>query len=249
MRTLIPPPASGRAQPLGRTGRWLGFGLTARALWLIVAGLLLALPAFWRPRAVWLVVAWDLLVLALALWDALRLPRPRQLAVSRTFLDSPQLGLATRVELAVTTEADQVLDVRVTDDLHPALVGVPETRHTEVFPRDPARIELNVWPRERGEFALGWIYLRWRGVLGLAERWGAAALRVENAELDSQVPRSGGRRQNDDGQRVRVYPAHEQARGGNNFFLMRARQMERQRRVDVSSNRCASTSPGMSCEP
>ncbi len=230
MRTLIPPPASGRAQPLGRTGRWLGFGLTPRALWLIVAGFVLALPAFWRPHAVWFMVGWDALVVLLALWDALRLPRPRQLVVSRTFLDSPQLGLPTRVELAVTSDAEQVLDVSVTDDLHPALVGVPETRHVEVFPRDPARVEFTIWPRERGEFALGWVYLRWRGALGLGERWGAAALRMEAGENPQPVPGPGKDNQRAESQRVRVYPAHEQARGVNDFFLMRARQMERQRR-------------------
>ncbi len=216
MRTLIPPPAAGSARALGRTGRWLGFGLTARALWLIVAGLLLALPAFWRPRAVWFMAAWDALVLCLALWDAWRLPQPRQLSVSRTFLDSPQLGLPTRVELAVTGEAEQVLTVRVTDDLHPALVGTPEMRMVEVFPRDPAKVQLTIWPRERGEFALGLVYLRWRGALGLAERWGAAAPAADGDASGSQ--------------HVRVYPAHEVRRGDNEFFLMRARQMERQRR-------------------
>ncbi len=111
-------------------------------------------------------------------WDAWRLPRPGQIAVSRTFLDSPQLGVPTRIELAVTAQADQVLEVRVTDDLHPALVGVPETRRLEVFPREAAVVKLTVWPRERGEFALGRVYLRYRGALGLAERWAAAELRV-----------------------------------------------------------------------
>ena len=216
MRTLIPPPASGHARPLGRTGRWLGFGLTARAMWLIVAGVVLAVPAFWRPRAVGFMIGWDVLVLLLVLWEAWRLPRPRQLAVSRTFLDSPQLGVATRLQLAVTSESEDVLQVRVTDDLHPALIGVPETQQVEVFPREPASVSLTVWPGERGEFALGVVYLRWRGALGLAERWGAAAL--------SEIGVPGAP------QRVRIYPAHEQARGDNEFFLMRARQMERQRR-------------------
>ncbi len=213
MRTLIPPAASGQARPLGRSGRWFGFGLTTRALWLIVAGLALAVPAFWRPRAVWFMVGWDALVLLLAVWEVWRLPRPRQLTVRRTFLDSPQLGVTTRIELGVTAESGEVLAVRVTDDLHPALVGVPETRRMEVFPREAATVALTVWPRERGEFAMGLVFLRWRGALGLAERWGAAA------------PQAGP-----EPHRVRVLPAHEQARGANEFFLMRARQMERQRR-------------------
>ncbi len=253
MRTLIPPPASGRARAMGRTGRVFGFGLTSRAMWLFVAGVVLALPAFWHPRAVWFMAAWDGLLLLVVAWEAWRLPRPRQISVSRTFLDSPQLGVATRVELAVTAEANQVLAVRVTDDLHPALVGVPATRVLEVFPREPAVLTLTVWPRERGEFRLRRVYLRYRGALGLAERWAVAELRVGTAALEgkadpsavlldhgkgeraeTQIPfgndnqhgGSGGR----GGQIVRVFPAHEEARGANEFFLMQARQMERQRR-------------------
>ena len=225
MRTLIPTPATGSARPLGRSGRLFGFGLTPRALWLIVAGTLLALPAFWHPRAIWFMAAWDTLLLALVVWDAARLPRPRQITVSRTFLDSPQLGVPTRVEIALSVEAAQVLDCRitdcrVTDDLHPALVATPETHRLDVFPREPATLQLTVWPRERGEFSLRRIYLRYRGALALAERWAAAELTISSpAEPANAAP-----------QRVRVFPAHEQSRGDNEFFLMRARQTERRRR-------------------
>ncbi len=236
MRTLIPSSASGRAQPLGRTGALLGFGLTPRALFLLVAGLLLALPAFWHPRAVWFMAGWDALVVLTVAWEAWRLPRPRQIAVTRTFLDSPQLGVGTRVELAVTVEADAVLAMRVTDDLHPALVGVPQTRALEVFPREPAMLVSTVWPRERGEFALRRVYLRYRGALGLAERWAAAELTVEGGgeKADPSAAlrddKASSRDRGEFPQRVRVFPAHEEARGSNAFFLMRARQMERQRR-------------------
>ena len=224
MRTLIPPPATGHARALGRTGRIFGFGLTPRALWLIVAGVLLALPAFWHPRAVWFMVAWDVLVLAVVAWDTFRLPRPRSVSVTRTFLDSPQLGVPTRVELTVTADTRQVLSLRITDDLHPALIGTPETRTLEVFPREPATLVSTVWPRERGEFTLRRVYLRYRGALGLAERWAAVPLQLEGEPLPGAPE---GRRQDS---RVRVFPAHEEARGSNEFFLMRARQMERQRR-------------------
>ncbi len=223
MRTLIPPPASGLARSLGRTGRVFGFGFTPRALWLVVAGTVLALPAFWHPRAIWFMAAWDVLLLALVAWDAARLPRPRQITVTRTFLDSPQLGVPTRIELALTAEAGQLLDCRVTDDLHPALVGAPETHRIEVFPREPATVPLTVWPRERGEFPLRRVYLRYRGALALAERWAAAEFTVAPtpgiAGAATSLP-----------QGVRVFPAHEQSRGDNEFFLMRARQTERQRR-------------------
>ena len=228
MRTLIPPSAEGQGRPMGRTGRAFGFGLTVRALWLAVAGAVLALPAFWHPRAAWFMAGWDGLLLAVAAWEAWHLPQPRQLAVSRTFLDSPQLGMPTRIELAVMSEADQVLTVRLTDDLHPALVGVPEVRRLEVFPREPATAQLTVWPRQRGEFALRRVYLRYRGALGLVERWAAAELGVRAGLEDQQVPLHPSEQAR--AQQVRVFPAHEEARGTSEFFLMRARQTERQRR-------------------
>ncbi len=222
MRTLIPPPARGTARPLGRTGRLFGFGLTPRALALLVSGTVLALPAFWHPHAIWCMAAWDVLLLLLVAWDAMRLPSPRQITVNRHFLDSPQLGVPTRIEVSVTLQADSLLDCRVIDDLHPALVGYPETHRIQVFPREPSTFQLTVWPRERGEFALRRVYLRYRGALALAERWAAAELTIApiaGAAAGPSLP-----------QHVRVFPAYEQPRGDDDFFLMRARQTERQRR-------------------
>lgn len=227
MRTLIPPLAGGTARPVGRTGRLFGFGLTPRALSLLVAGTVLALPAFWHPRAIAFMAAWDVLLLILVAWDAARLPHPRQIAVSRRFLDSPQLGMPTRVELSVDLGGDQVLDCRVTDDLHPALVGTPETHRIEVFPREPAVLQLTVWPRERGDFTMRRIYLRYRGALDLAERWAAAELTVDAVPGISMEAADTG---TFSPQRVRVFPALEQTRGDNEFFLIRARQTEHQRR-------------------
>ena len=67
MQTLIPQPASARAQPIGRTGRVLGFGFTPLAMILFACGLVLAAPAFWHPRRIWWMFAWDGVVVLLAL--------------------------------------------------------------------------------------------------------------------------------------------------------------------------------------
>jgi uncharacterized protein (DUF58 family) len=136
------------------------------------------------------------------------------MAVRRTFLDSPQLGGPTRIELAVHVDADVVLDVRIVDDLHPALVVTPETQRVEAFPREGAVVVQTIYPAERGDFAMGRMYLRYRAALGLVERWAVADLLIAN----------GSR------QRVRVFPAHEDSRGRAAFFLLRARQIELQRR-------------------
>src|ERR1700748_2884535 len=108
MQTLIPESASGTAKPIGRLRRWAGVGLTARTLLLFCAGLVLAIPAFWQPRRIGFMLAWDALLLVLCVLDAVRLPRPELLTVSRTFLDSPQLGEPTRLEIGVRMDADAV---------------------------------------------------------------------------------------------------------------------------------------------
>lgn len=214
MQTLIPESASGVARPMGRIGRWAGFGLTARALLLFCAGLLLAIPAFWHPRRIGFMLAWDVLLLIVCVADGARLPRPESLTIIRQFLDSPQLGEPTRMEIAIRMEADTVVDAKVIDDLHPALIATPEAQRVEIFPREEAISSQTIWPGERGDFALGRIYLRYRGALGLIERWAAA----------EPITASGSP------QRVRVFPAHEDSRGRAAFFLLRARQIELQRR-------------------
>jgi uncharacterized protein (DUF58 family) len=250
MQTLIPQSASAKAKPLGKPGRWysalarrLGFGLTPLALGLFAVGLVMAVPAFFHPRQIYFMLGWDGLVALLVGWEAVRLPRPEQFLVTRTFLDSPQLGQATRVELAVRVEADAVLDVRMVDDLHSALVAMPVVQRVEAFPREDAVSLSTIYPRERGDFGLGRVYLRYRGALRLVERWAAAEPVVEigrGAALGTHVSEA---RHGAPGfvagisgavmgsqQRVRVFPAHEDSREKTRFYLLRARQIELEKR-------------------
>jgi uncharacterized protein (DUF58 family) len=111
-------------------------------------------------------------------------------------------------------EADTVVDARVVDDLHPALIAKPEAQRVEVFPREEAVCMRTIRPAERGDFAMGKVFLRYRGTLRLVERWTAA-----EPLTASEKP-----------QRVRVFPAHEDSRGRAAFFLLRARQIELQQR-------------------
>ena len=69
MQTLIPQPVTATARPNGRWGRVLGFGLTARALLLLLAGVQLSIPAFFHAHRIWMMVAWDASVLALIAWN------------------------------------------------------------------------------------------------------------------------------------------------------------------------------------
>lgn len=208
IQTLIPAPVSAEARYKGRFGRFLATTPTARALLLLLAGLLCSIPGFFGHRWLPLLLIWDGLVLLLVLIDALSLPAPRALSVTRTFLDSPVLGRETRVEIAVEHAAAGILPVYLADDLHPALAQLPPSGALSVYPRDPARLVFTVTPNRRGDFPLGGIWLRWRGRLGLADRRAVA------------TPE----------QKVRVYPPMERSADDTALYLLRIRQIEIQRR-------------------
>ncbi len=236
MQTLIPENASGTARPRGRTGRALGFGLTPLGWGLFCVGLVMAGPAFFHAGRIGFMLGWDGLLVLLVVVDAVRLPRPERFTVTRRFLDSPQIGEATRVELAVRVEADAVLDVRAVDDLHEAMVAEPGVQRLECFPREDAVSVTTVYPTRRGDFAMGGVYLRYRGGMGLVERWAVAVPVWAKEEFVSHVPKGEGHgapavlATDARAQRVRVFPAHEDARGGTQFYLLRARQIEMQKR-------------------
>jgi uncharacterized protein (DUF58 family) len=204
LRTLIPAPVSATAHPFG----WCGFALTRRSLLLFLAGLLWLVPAFFHLHHMWMMLAWDGFLLGVMVADGLMLPAPRKLRATRTFLDSPRLGELTRVELEVTQESGRLLQVDVTDDLEISLMPGPETKRVVAYPRDAVRAVVDCFPGRRGDLQLGRIYLRYRTMLGLVERW---------AVCETQ-------------QAMRVFPAMTQDGMGTDLYLMRARQVETQKR-------------------
>jgi uncharacterized protein (DUF58 family) len=208
MQTLIPQAVSAKAQPYGRAGRIVGFGLTPRALWLLLAGVLFSAPEFFHPHRLWLMLAWDALIVALMVGDAIGLAAPGTITVTRRFLHSPAIGEEAEIEFEVLQESHGIVTMQVTDELHASLIAMPRPVTVVAYPRDPARASLTVRPGQRGDFELGRIFLRYRGTLGLVERWAACAC----------------------GQRVRVFPATQQSGSNTALYLMRARQIELQKR-------------------
>lgn len=208
MQTLIPQQVTATAHYLGRAGRSAGFGLTSRSLLLLIAGVLWAIPAFFHPHRIWMMLVWDGLIALLVVVDGMGLPTPSAIAVTRRFLRSPALGERTEVEYEVLQQSNGIVTISVTDDLHAALIATPRTLKVAAYPRDSVRAVLECFPGRRGDFRLGKIYLRYCGALGLVERWA-----VCDAEQD-----------------VRVFPASEQSGDRAAFYLMRARQIELQKR-------------------
>jgi uncharacterized protein (DUF58 family) len=208
MQTLIPQPVSATARPYGRFGRALGFALTPRALLLLLAGTLLAIPAFFHPHRLWIMLSWDALIFALIAFDLARLPSPAKFSVTRRFVHSPTLGVLTEIVHEILHQSNLLIEVDITDDLHPALISPPVTQTTVAYPREAAITSTICYPNRRGDFGLGKIFLRYQCGLRLVERWALA----------------------DAGQSIRIYPATEQNTGSADMYLLRARQIELQKR-------------------
>ena len=201
--SLHPAPVSAVCE---RRRRW-SFGLTPRTIGLLLAGFVWLIPGFWDGRLAYTMLAWDALVLLFALLDGLRLPAAAQLTAGRSWLNAPALDSETEIELTIENHGRMILDCRIVDDLPPALVAEPETLRVTAFPRVPARMRYRVKPNERGDWEAGWLYVRYRSGLGLAERWARAPLT----------------------QTVRVYPALRTSEE-QQIFLARSRQIELQLR-------------------
>jgi uncharacterized protein (DUF58 family) len=201
--SLHPETVRAQCRPRGR----FAFGLTPRAIWLLVAGLLFALPGFFDVRLGYGMLLWNGLVIAAALWDGMRLPAPQQITVERSWNNAPSLDSATEIELAVEQHGGTMLECRMVDDLPEALVATPATYSLRAYPNVPARLRYRIEPRERGDVQTGAVYVRYTSLLGLMERWAMAPLE----------------------QTVRVYPT---LRPGEDqeIFLARGRQIDMQLR-------------------
>src|ERR1700683_4040199 len=110
------------------------FGLTPRAIWLLVAGLLFALPGFFDARPSYGILLGDGLVIAAALWDGVRLPAPQLITVERSWSNAPSLDNETEIEIAVTQSGTAILNCRIVDDLPDALVAAPATHFLQAYP-------------------------------------------------------------------------------------------------------------------
>jgi uncharacterized protein (DUF58 family) len=201
--SLHPGPIRAAFEP---RSRW-AIGLTPRSISLLIVGFLGLVPGFWDPRLAYSMLAWDVLVLLFSILDGLRLPVPGDLSATRSWSNAPALDSQTEIELTIENHGKLIIECRLIDDLPPALVAQPATHRLTAFPRVPASLRYRVEPRERGDWPTGWLYLRYRSGLGLAERWARAPLT----------------------QNVRIYPA---LRTGEEqqIFLARSRQIDLQLR-------------------
>jgi uncharacterized protein (DUF58 family) len=131
--------------------------------------LALAAPLFLLGTAV--ALAANLLILAAAAADVLRVPGRTGVRIERRAPQRVSLGAEARVVVTVESSVERALRLRLTDDLPPGLSRVGgEEFAVELAPQGRALIEYRVRAEERGDAVLGDVHLRVLGPLGLVWR-------------------------------------------------------------------------------
>jgi uncharacterized protein (DUF58 family) len=202
--TVRPDAVRATAKPRGS----LAWALAPRALWLLLAGLLLLAPAFFQARFAWGMLAWDICVLIAAIADGAKLPSSREMELSREWLTAPSLGREVEVELAVVEHGRSPIHCTLLDDLPAPFLEEPASHSLYVYPEAPAAVRYKFIPAQRGDHTIGKLYMRYRSTIGLAERWAVADLT----------------------QTVRIYPTLRTPEE-NRLYLARHRRIELQMRL------------------
>jgi uncharacterized protein (DUF58 family) len=188
-----------RARKLGR----FSFAFGPRFFVALLLGLVALGPAWWFRQAIAAMFLWDGVVLGAWLWDLLRLPRPEQLEVQRSWEKRPCLGVPGSVGVELRNGGKISIRARIVDETPVPLRSEPPELEMRVKARSSAEARYAVMPAERGDARLGRIFLRYQSLLGLAERWAVAETQ----------------------QTIRVLPNLKQARR-QTLYLIRSRQVE-----------------------
>lgn len=200
---LVPPRIAAPAHSLGR----IPFGFGSRVFVGLLLGLLWLLPAWWWPRLVAAMFLWDLLVLLAFAVDLLRLPKPAQFELSRSWERALSLSIASQVQLGVRNLSGAAIRCTLVDETPVSLRKAPPSLALVVSPMQESYARYPIFPAERGDVRLGRLYIRYLSGLGFAERWAVAEL----------------------AQTVCVLPDLELARR-QALYLIRSRQVEMEKR-------------------
>jgi uncharacterized protein (DUF58 family) len=201
---LVPPAVEAATHASSRVA--VAFG--PRFFLLLAIGLIWIVPAFVDLRLGYAMLAWDSLVLVAWAADLARLPRPADLRVTRSWRGPTALSVPCDIELTLANSSGVPVRAIVLDALPQQLCTEPPVVEVRSAARGRATAVYTIHPRERGDVTLGDVWVRYRGLLGIAER------RVK-------APVS---------QQVRVYPNLDEARR-QALSLVRSRQTALERRV------------------
>lgn len=202
-RPLVPPPLTARASSWGR----VPFGFGPRFFVTLLLGFVWLIPAWWFPRLIAAMLIWDLLVVLAFLVDLLRLPKPDQLELTRSWEHPPSLATPSQVTLFTRNLSAVPIRCHLIDETPASLREAPPSLSVVAPARDPVSVRYHILPRERGDIRLGRVFLRYQSNLAFSERWALAEL----------------------SQKVTVLPDLEEARR-QALYLIRSRQVEMEKR-------------------
>jgi uncharacterized protein (DUF58 family) len=135
-------------------------------------------------RAWVVVIAFNAGVIVLALIDALRLPRGRDLHISRQLPRPLSLGAVQQVQLDLASPTAAGLSAEVADHAPSGLSPSPRVLPGRFLGDGTLAVEYSLRPPHRGAYRFGPVDLRWRRRQGL---W-ARQLRVDSSETVAVYP-------------------------------------------------------------
>ena len=201
--TLVPERREAGAESYGR----IGFAFGRRSFLLLAVGFVWLGPAFLNPRFAYGILVWDVLLLIALLVDAYRLPRPKELNVTRRFAAPVALSVSGKVELGVRNGGRVAIIAEAFDEVPAQLREEIAQVGLTARPGQEGTVNYGITPVERGDVMFGEVFLHYQSPLRLAERWARAPIQ----------------------QTVRIYPDLEEARR-QSIHLVRSRQIEIQQR-------------------
>ena len=147
---LAPPRRVAQVRPFGR----LPFALGATTFWLLGAGLIFLIPAWFDRRALAAMLVWDIAVLTMAMLELRELPAASDLVLERRWAGVLSLGEPSTVTIALTLRSRRWLGpVEVADHSSPTMREVVAV--LVLTPRQTAEAIYEVRQRERGNVAAG----------------------------------------------------------------------------------------------
>jgi uncharacterized protein (DUF58 family) len=204
---LVPPAVSARAEA-GRTGRArfaVSFG--PRFFTGLLIGFVWLGPAWFDRRFLVALGAWDLLVLIAWFVELRSLPGPAQLEIRRVWSSPAALSTESPITIELANHGRVAVRAMVEDDVAVALRAEPEPISILAAAGGTGRAAYTIRPGARGDAKMGRVYIRYQGLLRLAEHWASADL----------------------AQTVRVYPDLDEAKR-QTVYLIRTRQVELEKR-------------------
>lgn len=143
--------------------------------WTVILGIsvVASVITIFQPMFLFATIAVDLLLIAIAAIDFLRLYlcTSRGIAVTRTISRTCSLGVPLVSELTIENRTPMTLVGNVRDDLPEHFTASPEQHQLRLPPRGRMTAQRHLTPKRRGAFQLEYVYLRFSSTLNLWVRY------------------------------------------------------------------------------